>query len=108
MGLPMIEKRHYHVANGDVWHYGLSEVEGAKQGVLVLDWDGFLDYSAWCRARNIAAPASVFVPIEKKVALKRQQARGDYHAAEFERRWASDEQWTSVAAVRADYIWKEK
>lgn len=109
MGLPMVEKRHYHVASDDnVWHYGLSEAIGERHGVLVLDWEGYMNFAKWRRANNLPQPISIYVPINKKLARERQKLRGDYHKKEFERRWESDRSWTATAEVRSSYIWNGK
>lgn len=103
----MIESREYKTEGTDlVWKYGLSEQEGTTHGLLILDWQGFLDFKNWRVNKGFEVPLAVFVAIEKEDSRRRQVKRGDYYEPEFERRWASDMTWAKDAADGSDFIWE--
>lgn len=102
--IKMVESRTYKTAGADkVWKYGLPTPIGAKQGVLILDWQGYCDFKSWRLENGFEAPVSVFVDIDEQTAEKRQQSRGDYNPDEFKRRWESDLEWVELAREKAEW-----
>lgn len=102
----MIESREYKTEGTDItWQYGLSEQEGANHGLLILDWQGFLDFKDWRIKNGYDIPTSVFVSVDKEESRRRQIKRGDYYQPEFERRWESDMTWAKHAATGSDFVW---
>lgn len=95
--MEMVERRTYTVANGETWKYGLSVQEASRPGLLILDLSGYLTFSRWCSRHKIESPQLVYLPVDYETAKARQQKRGDYDEAEFNRRWEADSLWTSNA-----------
>lgn len=107
--IDMVESRYYHTAGTkDVWKYGLSEFEAEEHGLLILDWQGYLDFKQWRAEKGLPEPIAVYVEIDKEKARTRQQRRGDYNIHEFERRWKSDMSWTGIAKEESRYVWENK
>lgn len=105
-GIRMIEKRTYMTAGTDVpWQYGLSEAEGKEHGLLVLDWNGFLEFREWREKMGYDVPEAVFVDVDKSTSRERQKKRGDFHEAEFERRWESDLEWVNEVREKSRWVW---
>ena len=102
----MVEERVYSTEGSDYqWKYGLSESVASRQGLLILDWEGFKDFKKWRKDKGLAAPISVFVKVDKEESRRRQKLRGDYYEPEFERRWDSDQEWVSEAERKSDWCW---
>lgn len=103
--IPMIERREYTTLVGGIpqlWKYGLSEIEGGRRkSVLILDWDGYLEYAAWFKKLYSMTPVSLYINIDKETARSRQMMRGDYDNVEFERRWEADKKWCAEAKEKA-------
>lgn len=99
-----IEKRHIHTAHG-IWSYGMSVEEGSKDGVTILDYDGYLAMSKWRESQGLSTTA-VLVDIDKETAKMRYLNRGG-DLAEFERRWEADDVWVEVVRTFGNFIYED-
>lgn len=89
-----IQIRTYSILGEGARHYGMSADVAKRNGVCIMDVDGYTSLKQWRDERGLETTA-VLLDIDKDTARDRYLNRGG-DEAEFERRWDADEVWLSV------------
>lgn len=99
-----IDERTFCVGDSS-WSYGLPRSEARKNGVVVLDLDGFMILKSFRAGEGLSEPIGVTINMSYGQAKKLNQKRGDVDD-NFDRRWGSDMSWIGLAIQESKYVFR--
>ena len=82
-----VEKREYHVYNGDTWHYGYTKDEFEEDCIAIVDVEGYETLKDYFGEENVYA---FYIYADEQTLIKRLIKRGD-NPKEIKRRLDDDD-----------------